>query len=332
MTDGPSDPTPLTTVAGGSNTAEAFQLLGNETRLAILLALWEAYDPLTGEDTASFSTLQKRVGVSDSGQFNYHLSKLEDRFVKDTEEGYRLRPAGLAFVQTVVAGAGSETEFEPTPLDADCNLCGAATVLTYEEGWLYQRCTECAGGFGRKDGYPEGILLGEPLPSSALEDRTAEELFAAAVARLFQVMNMKMAGLCPHCTGVMDASMGVCTDHDAGEGESCAACGNVAAVRISFVCRVCKYRGGASPGSAVAHHPAVVAFYHDRGVEVGYPANDFASTRRFLDLVRRHEVEVLSVEPPRVRITVRHDGDELWLTMDDRLDVVEFGEGPPAAA
>jgi len=31
----------------GSHAVDAFKLLGNETRLAILLALWEAYDPTT---------------------------------------------------------------------------------------------------------------------------------------------------------------------------------------------------------------------------------------------------------------------------------------------
>ncbi len=96
MTDG-SPETPLNTVAErvGEQTADAFEILGNETRLAILFALWEAMDPGSplsepSDPAVSFSDLKERVGIRDSGQFNYHLDKLVGPFVDQSEEGYTL--------------------------------------------------------------------------------------------------------------------------------------------------------------------------------------------------------------------------------------------------
>jgi DNA-binding HxlR family transcriptional regulator len=55
--------------------AEAFEVLGNGIRTAMVLELADA-GPL------SFSELRERVGVTDSGRFNYHLEKLVGRFVR----------------------------------------------------------------------------------------------------------------------------------------------------------------------------------------------------------------------------------------------------------
>jgi len=63
---------------------DAFSLVANETRMDVLKALWEADGP------RSFSALRERVGVRDSGQFNYHLGKLVGHFVRKTADGYRL--------------------------------------------------------------------------------------------------------------------------------------------------------------------------------------------------------------------------------------------------
>lgn len=70
--------------------AEAFKILGNETRLATLIVLWDARDPWDPHDGLSFSEIYERIDVGDSGQFNYHLDKLVPHFVEETEDGYRL--------------------------------------------------------------------------------------------------------------------------------------------------------------------------------------------------------------------------------------------------
>lgn len=93
-----TDPTesPLEALAGGAGAeaTEAFSLLGNEARLAVLLALWDAaepfdeagsWDPAEG-NAVPFSELRDRVGMRDSGQLNYHLGELEGHFVEQTDE------------------------------------------------------------------------------------------------------------------------------------------------------------------------------------------------------------------------------------------------------
>ena len=63
----------------------AFALLGDETRVGILQALGE-----TPDEPVPFAELQGRVGMRDSGGFNYHLGKLRGSFVRRTEVGEAL--------------------------------------------------------------------------------------------------------------------------------------------------------------------------------------------------------------------------------------------------
>lgn len=58
---------------GGESTARppdsVFGLLGDETRLDILQALWEQYDPTATDNAVAFSELFDRVDVADTGNF-----------------------------------------------------------------------------------------------------------------------------------------------------------------------------------------------------------------------------------------------------------------------
>jgi hypothetical protein len=321
--DAAGSPLERTEGAAGPRSTEAFELLGDGTRLAVLLALWEAYDPLSGENAVGFSDLRRRVGYDDPGNFDYHLDRLVEGFVRRTDDGYELAPVGLKLVQTVIAGTAERATFEPAELDAPCHRCGASTALCYENGWLYHRCTDCARGLPEHpESAPEGVLFGQPFPPAALENRTPEELFAASVFRLVQVVTMKDGGLCPRCSGVVESSLDICDAHDPGPDGPCPACGRAAALRVRWVCTVCKYAGGGPPGATVLSHPDVVAFYRDHGVDVVAP-NDFESARRVLTLLREHESDLRSTDPVRIRVTIRCGGDELALTLDGELEVLE---------
>ncbi|MFC7044526.1 hypothetical protein ACFQH6_03075 [Halobacteriaceae archaeon GCM10025711] len=41
------------------------------------------------------------------------------------------------------------------------------------------------------------------------------------------------------------------------------------------------------------------------------------------NLQSHHEQELVSVDPPRVRVTIRYEGDDLQLTLAEDLSVVE---------
>jgi|APHM01.1.fsa_nt_gi hypothetical protein len=94
---------------------EALELLSNEHRLSILRTLAEADQPL------SFSELRRAVGIDDPGQFNYHLTKLCERFVRDEDGGYSLGHRGE---RVVLAAADIDPEAATGSTGGDCPVCG----------------------------------------------------------------------------------------------------------------------------------------------------------------------------------------------------------------
>jgi len=87
-----------------ADVSDALELLSDETRLAIVLEL-AAEGAVPDDDPMSFSTLRRRVGVRDSGRFNYHLDRLRDRYVEHGPDGYRLTSQGVAVAATVTGVA-----------------------------------------------------------------------------------------------------------------------------------------------------------------------------------------------------------------------------------
>ncbi len=318
---------PLEAAVGGDmeRATDAFAVLSNETRLAILLALWDAHDSVNPEDGISFSDLRERVGTTDSGQFNYHLEQLVGQFVRKVDDGYLLRRAGQKLVRTVIAGAGiEEPTLERTPIDVPCPYCGGQTAVLYDDEWLYHVCTECEGGFAGTNEQPDGYLSGAALDPAGFGDRSPEELWAAALSRGYQDMKTMLEGVCNECSGPVNLRLKVCEDHD--EDGVCETCGRTPAALVILGCTVCKNYHASSPRSLVLHHPAVVAFYYERGVEVGYSHGEFEQIRRRDRLATRNEQRVVSADPPRVEVTVRHEGDELRVTMDEDAEVVAVEE------
>lgn len=104
----------------------AFSILGSDVRLEILQSLSEAEGPL------SFTALRETVGPADSGQFNYHLRKLEGLFVLKTVDGYVLRQAGGRIIETIRSGAlTDDSGLEPTVTDSPCAFRGAPVAVSY---------------------------------------------------------------------------------------------------------------------------------------------------------------------------------------------------------
>lgn len=106
---------------GDLDPVEAFDALADETRLAILRALADRRQEAPERPTLSFSELRERVGVRDSGLFNYHLSKLVGRFVRERPEGYELGHAGRRVIRA--DGHGDPGDGEEAASEA-CPVCG----------------------------------------------------------------------------------------------------------------------------------------------------------------------------------------------------------------
>lgn len=316
----PSD-SPLDAVSAGERAMEAFELLADETRLSVLVALWESYAPFGENAPVRFSELRGRVGTADSGQFNYHLGRLEGHFVESVEGGYRLREAGLVFVRSVIAGAGIEdSSLHPSEVDQSCTICGASVEVAYEDGWVYVRCTECEGlwAHGDEDG-PDGQLAKFSLHPAGLVDRSPEEVYAAEWVGTFRKLYSMIEGVCPTCTGRVERSLDVCADHDPDGG--CPNCGKRSRIVGRLHCTVCKEWVATTMGGVAKYHPSVVGLCHDHGLDLQYGFNDLSRIGERLER-GGSTVELLSEAPPRVAVTTELDGDRVRLEFDEELNVV----------
>lgn len=307
----------------GAETTETFGLLGDETRLAVLLALWEHYDPHADDNTVSFSTLFDAVDYDNPGSFSYHLEQLRGVFIEQRakREGYELRMPGLKLVQSILAGvAVQDVVVEQTEIEQPCPLCGAPTVISYRDGILFHACTECEGPTPEKTGI-DGFLSATKFDPAGVADRTPTEIRAASrIASIRQVETM-FDGICPTCSGRVDGWLDCCPDHDA-DG-ICGDCGTEFPAWARFECRVCKDHGNSSPKALAFFHPAVVAFYENHGVSTRFHVDDPDGLRRGFELMDAHQLTVVEEAPPRVEVTVACEDDELTLVFDETVSVVD---------
>jgi hypothetical protein len=316
--------------------SEVLAVAGDETRLAILRALFEA------GGRAGYAELMDAVGVRDSGRFNYHLSRLVGPFVRKVEAdtppeaggsdgrrtgGYELRHAGGQVVGAVLAGAyADERPVEAVPVDGDCRVCSGDLRARYEGDVATIDCADC-GAVVTRDSVPPGVFEGY--------DATA---FPAVLSRWVRHGFARAAdGFCPVCAGRTDASLGT-PEHDA-----------LGTVGVALACRRCGIRFTGSLGSLVLDHPAVVCFHYERG-------SDLRETPVWtLDWLWGDSAELVDSgdeadgddntgddesgedpgsdgngrDPPagphpqvRARLTVECDGDRLVLGFDEGLSVV----------
>ncbi|MFB6111209.1 MAG: winged helix-turn-helix domain-containing protein [Halobacteriaceae archaeon] len=164
---------------------EAFDAVADETRLSILRTLVEASDPLP------FSELRAEVGVADSGRFNYHLDKLRDAFVRQTDGGdYEVTQAGQTIVGAIQAGrltVGGTVG--PTDVDGECSICGGALTATYDGALFSVDCVDCTH-----------TSIRYPVPPTVIEDNP--ESYPLAAWRYVLSRSAVMgSGFCHICAG-----------------------------------------------------------------------------------------------------------------------------------
>lgn len=331
MTESTGPDSPLEAAAGAASphAVEAFKLLSDETRLAILLGLWEAYEPHAEDNSVPFSTLYDRVSVRDSGTFTYHLDRLVGQYVEETDTGYQLRNSGHTIVRSIIAGAGLQNpHLPPTPIPRTCYHCGGDVELSYEDERLYQICPDCEGhvGPGSTEHTPPGTLIVyDNFNPAGLTHRTPEEVFVASTIEYHRAVTLLIRGVCPECSGRVDEDLSICETHQAGSGELCSTCGTCSEARVRYVCSICKYSGSYPAWVAVFDHPAVVAFYYEHGFDMTFGLTDPDACARAWDRLVREQT-LISEDPIRIRVTVPFDGDELQLTLDEDLTVIDTAE------
>lgn len=309
MADSPPD-------RGGTvSPEEAFALLGNDTRVGILQALWDAFESGTGDNALPYSALFGQVDIDDSGNFSYHLEKLTGPFVRRTDEGYELKQTGINVVRAVVTGAVTDDPaFAPTEVDVACPRCDAPVEVAYADEFLNVSCTTCDGRSRWND--EPGHLFGALVPPVGVDQHPVEEAFRAAVTYSLHEITILHEGVCPHCLGAVETTVDACFDHEPGE-TWCPSCDRFEMADVWLVCSTCKRSIPPPAPLVVLHHPAVTTFYHEHGVEHRFAT--WETVARSFDVGE----ELLSEDPLRMRFSVPAEDDEIRLTLDDELDVLD---------
>jgi hypothetical protein len=86
---------------------------------------------------------------------------------------------------------------------------------------------------------------------------------------------------------------------------------------VSHVCEVCKYNWRMPTLFYPTKHPAVIAFYYEHGIEF-----DLARYEQRAHLLTYRQ-ELLADDPVRIRITIPLEDEELRLTYDEQMTVVD---------
>lgn len=269
--------------------ADAFAILGNDLRLEIVHALWDRAD-----EPVAFSDLYRDVDVDDSAQFNYHLEKLTDHFVRRTENGYELRRAGEKVVQAVLAGSFTQHPRREIAIEDPCVRCGERLEAVYQDEVLAITCPACGHGHGEY-----------PFPPGGLTDRTDEEILAAFDQRVKHLHCLAKDGVCPECNGQMRTTI-------VEEGECCLG----VSVRSDHRCVQCSHELCSAPGLGILDSAVAVAFYRDHGIDLsGTPY------WRLPWCVSDREFDILSRDPWRLQIELTAGGESLLVTVDESLTV-----------
>jgi hypothetical protein len=321
-----------------ADAAERFELLANETRMAIVRALASERRVNWEPSGMTFARLRRAAAVRDGGRFNYHLERLLGTYVEQRGDTYVLTDAGLEVVDAVLAGAYGDDDSSTTgEIDATCH-CGRSLTATHEGVSFRTHCPE------------HGIVFSTTLPAGATAGRSPTELAELAVRDARQDVEWAQRGVCFRCWGRMDGRVvlgrptrhpgtgdpvasaddtdgdgrgtdgdGRSTDSDArGTDGNSGVGGDGSEDRdhdepsVVYGCRRCETLFWTSPVHALYRHPAVVAFRHDTGV-----TGVLETTSR--------EVTVEATDPLRVAATfdAPDDPSTLRVLLDETATVVE---------
>lgn len=301
---------------------DAFQALAGTPRVRVLEALAAAPD-----GRLTFTECFEATDVDTSAGFAYHLRQLTGSFVRkvpgtdadpdgeyDGDPGaggagtheappdrYELTDAGRRVARAVAAGAYTgSVDRDPVALDDDCPLCGDPDGLhaAVADNVTRVACGAC-----------DGDVLALPFPPVGYAARDPDDVPAAVDRHHRRRIGTFADGVCPDCGGPATARLQPVAGDDGVEPPRDDAPttddGDPLAVHVRFACDACTATLACPVSLALLDHPAVVAAYHEYGVDV----RDRALWTVGVDWRER----VLSTDPWCVRATLHDptdDGDD----------------------
>lgn len=304
-----------------------FKLLGNDTRLAILLTLWKA--TMSSANPLSFSEIDDRIAYESAGNLNYHLDQLVGQYIVKTEDGYELTGTGKKVIRAIKAGAITQNvSFGPYLAEVDCPYCECAVEVSYDDNYVIARCTECPGTFVEgvvlsRQLHPEhssGIITSGEFPPAGAIGREPEEIVQASLTwSAFRGYSM-LRGTCPECAGRTDVSTELCPDHDTSN-QVCEMCGWPYVASTWMECQHCNFQIGTPTRWLPLSHPRVGSFFQDRGVDVLSGV-----TMRLWSHLHQASKEVHSVDPIELEYIYHVNEDQLSVEVRDEFSIRNITE------
>lgn len=272
--------------------AEAFALIGNETRVKILEALWH-----TDDEAVSFTTLHELVETDTSPQLNYHLKELTEQFIRKTPDGYELRTAGQKVVQAIVAGSFNAHP-QPDPIDTgdQCTQCDGTLVATYDDETFAVDCPVCEFGHGAY-----------PFPPGGFIDRDTDGVLRAFDRRVRHLHRLATDGICHTCSGRMTTE--ITTGDDCCVGTE---------LLVQYRCQQCRHTLCSTVGLSLLDRPPVRSLYRDHGLdleEIPYWQLEWC--------VSDQHTDVRSITPCRVDVSIPLADAELQVTLGEELEIID---------
>jgi len=287
---------------------EVFSILGDETRIEILLELAAvASDQGIGEGLG-FAALRERVGVTDSGRFNYHLGKLTGRFVTKRGDSYVARWPALMLVAAIRAGQYEDTDLTPERATTEftCHRCDRALEVRFESGTLGTGVLMYCPEHGGMDEYrfPPGVRSG----------RSAREAMRVAYTRLLENVRLARRGVCMECWGRVSTDYVLDTPDTEREHEHQLE----GQIFVRFACERCWNQFGVPVRTYVGTYPVVAAAFRERGYRP-LEATDAMTTERGITC----EDRLVQEDSRRVSVRIGFDDETLVLTLDEGCSVVD---------
>lgn len=287
-----------------TNPEEAFTALADETRIAILRALWG-----TEGHVATFSKLREAVGIRDSGQFNYHLDKLLGLYVAKTDDGYELTEAGTEINGAIESGAYTmQASIEPIALDQSCLTCGDRRTLYYEGETVRIECESCP------------INSEFVVPPSVFIDVDREAVPTVAGQYLRSMFNHLDAGFCWYCDGRVESVVEPAVDPSEDIPDDVSQSFVDKLVDFPFVvyeCNRCGVQSTTGLRHALLDRREVVEFHLDNGMDI-----DDRSIWEVAN-IGLDRASILDREPVRAAVTYSLSDETLSLVVNENCTIIE---------
>lgn len=209
----------------------------------------------------------------------------------------------------------TDSALGPTVVNVDCPLCDSPVEISYADEFMNISCTTCPGRSRWND--ESGHLFGALVPPVGVDQHSVDQAFHAAVTYSLHEVAIFHEGVCPHCLGPVETTIDACVNHGPTDSGRCPNCDRFNMADVWMVCSTCKRSMPPSVTIVILDHPEVTAFYHEHGME-----HRFATWET---VARSYLVaeELISEDPFRMRATIPAGDDELQLTLDDEVDIVD---------